>query len=594
MAKAEEPEKVGLSLLSDAPFPHAGEWPDLPLTFADKGESFSFPVAEGLPYRIEGIVTTDVPLSGVVSCESGEIYYGKTTVLSVPATGGVAKHVALFFRAATGAISASVQFGPRGRETARLGSPRVRQATEAEYAAAYAAWRSQFPARDLSPRPGDGAQLSGFLSKLTDPVAPRQPLRVIGIGSSYTNMLGNGERLIQWIREHFPQAPPILYEKHVGSAVEFDFTRGWMRQHVLGRQPDLVILYSGGKAADLEKLLADFRSHSSADIIVASLHLREQDREITEATIDPPEWRAIREVARKYRCEWVDNRIEWAAYLREHRRDIPWLLKDAVHQSDHGALVINENICRHLVANPAPGASAEATPRSAAERLLRPGHEADGESVSGSLDGGGKVTVRFRGSRIDLVGRRSQAGGVLEPGAIQIDGVALDEVPAFVTTVIVPGAGNHRPERGSAADRSPHLVRLGEPAWLVPQRWTIRMHGDAGAYELIGSITGHDGYGHNGGDFTGRSGQITVPSELWRRRLEADGETYSNRDGDTFTWEVRRAVADRVDFAEGPEGEVFILPLADQLPRGVHTLEMGPLRGDGGEIIGFRVHEPPF
>ncbi|MCB1078138.1 MAG: SGNH/GDSL hydrolase family protein, partial [Verrucomicrobiae bacterium] len=400
-----------------------------------------------------------------------------------------------------------------------------------------------------------------------------------------TNMLGNGERLIQWIRERFPDAPPIAYEKHVGSAVEYDFTRGWMRQHVLGKQPDLVILYSGGKAADLEKLLADFRAHSTADVIVASLHLREQDKEITDATVNLPEWDAIRDVALKYGCEWVDSRREWAAYLQAQGKPIDWLLKDAVHQNDHGALVINENICRHLV----PGGAKP----SSTERLLEPGKSADSESVSGRLGAGETMTVNFRGNRIDVVARRIKGGGKLVAGAMILDGRPLDEVAAFLTTVILPGKDNHKPERGSAADHSPHQIILANPATILPQRWTIRMYGDAGAYQLIGSVTGPDGYGHNGMDFTGNSGQITVPTDLWRRRLEADGETYSNRDGDTFSWEVYRATASEVDFG-GDDGEVYTEVLADQLKNGWHTLELGPLTAGAGEIIGFRVHEPAF
>ncbi len=83
-----------------------------------------------------------------------------------------------------------------------------------------------------------------------------------------------------------------------------------------------------------------------------------------------------------------------------------------------------------------------------------------------------------------------------------------------------------------------------------------------------------------------------MPGELWRRRLEADGETYTNRDGDTFTWEVFRATAPEVDFS-GREGEVFSVTLADQLPNGWHDLEV-PVAGFEDAILSFRVCEPPL
>lgn len=574
MARAEEPEKTGLTRLGDSPFPRPEGLPDdLPVTATGP---LSFSVAGlrgGVPYVVSCRLKTSAAAAGSAQCVTDEIYYGKGAVLFLPDTARQWRHAALFFRSAPGTTAAELLLGVRRAgvrdERVAVEGLQVREATEAEYAAAYAEWRAQFPVRDLSPRPGDGRNLATFLAKLESPLVPGEPLRVIGIGSSYTNMLGNGERLIQWIREKFPQAPPILYEKHVGSAVEYDFTRGWMRQHVLGRRPDLVILYSGGKAADLEKMLGDFRAHSSADVIVASLHLRERDGTITDATVNEPEWDAIRDVALKHGCEWVDSRREWAAYLQEHRKPIEWLLKDAVHQNDHGALVINENICRHLV----PGAGGDSL-----NETFFPIEK-------------GRDRFEFTGNRIDLIGRRGPGGGTLAAASIRIDGIPLDELPVFVTTVIVPGAKNYRPERGSAADRAPHQVVLGDPAKVVPQRWTIRSFGDAGAYELIGSITGHDGYGHNGDTFTGRSGQITVPGELWRRRLEADGVTYSNRDGDTFTWEVRRATAAGVIDFSGDRREPFSATLADQLENGPHRLEW--TSGEGIEITGFRVHRPP-
>lgn len=622
MQKAEEPQEVGLTSLGDAPFPAPSmgfayienfekRWENsdalkmarferIESDDAPEGEAYLIrqkgsvpvmelnqPAREATPYLVSAWLRTTAAGTGSASSDTTEILYGKHTPLEIPDTGGKWRRVGFYFRSAVGAtaVKVSLRFGADD-ESLALDDVRFREATEAEFSKAYGGWRSQYPERDLSPRPDDGKHLALFVSKLTRPAHPELPLKVMGIGSSYTNMLGNGERLVQWVREHFPAAPPIHYQKHVGSAVEFDFTRGWMRQHVLGERPDLVILYSGGKPEDLEKLLADFRANSSADVIVASLHLRERDVEITEATINAPEWDQIRDVARKYGCEWVDSRREWGAYLRQHEQPIEWLLKDAVHQNDHGALVINENICRHVAPHPAPAYRPESRER---WLDLSPATGAEAEGVIGAESG--EIRLRFRGNRIDLIGRKSPDGGALGVGEpLTLDGVPLDELPVFQTTLIMPGVKNARPERGSPADRSPHQVILGDPGKIIPQSWTIRMYGDAGAYELIGSVTGHDGYGHNGDDFTGDSGQITVPSALWRRRLEADGETYSNRDGDTFSWEVTRATRSEIDF-RGEAGEVFAVTLADQLAVGWHELVI-PTNGNAGEILGFRVCEP--
>lgn len=650
MARAEEPEEVGLTSLGEAYFPNPEDFAFVPISNAgfeaplqsnlalqwggfEREESggapegkvalvqqgdataslvLNLPVTEVTPYLFTAWIRTQASSSGMVVVESAEISFGKHTPLAIPNTEGEWRRVGFFFRTAPGATSARVRLRFPGESRARVDHLRFRQAGEVEFTRAWRGWRHGYPERDLSGRAGDGERLTNFLAKLESPLLPGEPLRVIGIGSSYTNMLGNGERLVQWVREHFPEAPPIHYQMHVGSAVEFDFTRGWMRQHVIGRRPDLVILYSGGKAQDLEKLLADFRAHSTADVIVASLHLRERDGSVSEAIVNAPEWEAIREVAIRYGCEWVENRREWAAYLREHEQPIEWLLKDAVHQNDHGALVINENIVRHF--QPTGGSTAD---RQGRERFLVFGDEfGDGdegiiigagvEIAKGSgmtehplvIGGeeGGSIKVHFRGNRIDLVGRRTPGGGTLGGGdhPVRLDGRPLDEFPAFVTTLIVPGETNHRPERGLAADRAPHQVELGDPASLVPQTWTIRMTSDTGDYELVGSVTGPDGSANNGEDFTSDSGQVTVPTALWRRRLEKDG-THSNRTGDTFTWEVRRATTPEWSFRGEVAGETFRVTLADQLENGWHQLELqGQNAGGACEIVGFVIHEPPL
>jgi len=528
--------------------------------------SASLPASSWRPHLLSLWLKSEAPVSGRVSCETHAVYYGRHTPVELPSTGGKWKRVGVYFRTAPGTTEVGIQMRGGKAIAVAIDDVDFREATEDEFTKAWSGWRSRYPARDLSARPDDGKNLSLFLKKLMQPDPPRErALKVMGIGSSYTNMLGNGERLIQWVREKFPDAPPIVYKKHVGSAVNYDFTRGWMRQMVLAERPDLVILYSGGTAEDLEKLLRDFRAHSTADVIVASMHVRERAGELSDKTINDPTYDEIAKVAKKYGCEWVDSRREWGAYVREHGEGLSWLLRDAVHQSDHGALVINENIVRHIQPNESPGYAAETR-----ERFVK----YDGSATE----------VKFTGNRIDVIAKCSKDGGTL---GFSIDGVAGAELAVFSTTLIRPAAGNHKPKRGSAADRSPHMVRLGAAESIVPQSWEIRMTSDVGDYMLIGSVTGEDGSGNNGSDFTSDSGQITVPTELWRRRLESDG-THSNKTGDVFTWKVKRAALGEIDFS-GRAGTEVQRVLADQLTNGEHVLRLDAAHGN---IIGFRIFQP--
>ncbi len=604
MRKAEEPSEIGMTSVGESYFPEPEGVKVVPIENGDfEGEfknsealringgsvviakdspqgtahfatqengtlifSATLPASSWRPHLFSLWLKSDAPVSGRVSCETDAVFYGRHTPIELPATGGKWQRVGVYFRTAPGTTQVGIQMRGAKAIAVAIDDMRFREATEDEFTKAWQGWRSKYPSRDLSPRPEDGKNLTLFLKKLNQPDPPRaRPLKVMGIGSSYTNMLGNGERLVQWVREKYPNAPPIVYKKHVGSAVNFDFTRGWMRQMVLAERPDLVILYSGGTAPDLEKLLRDFRAHSTADVIVASLHVRERAGELSDSTINDPVYDELAEVAKKYGCEWVDSRREWGAYVREHGEGLTWLLRDAVHQSDHGALVINENIVRHIQPNASPGYAAD-------ERE----HFVKYDGLATELE--------FVGNRIDVVGQRSPDGGGL---GFSIDGVAGADLPVFTTTLIQPAAGNHKPERGSAADRSPHMIRLGSVENVVPQSWQIRMTSDAGDYLLIGSETGKDGRGNNAEDFTSDSGQIIVPTELWRRRLESDG-THSNKTGDVFSWTVNRASADPVDFS-GREGVEFQLPLADLLANGEHVLKLDTAHKG---IIGFRIFQP--
>ncbi|MEM8953428.1 MAG: hypothetical protein AAGD22_04675 [Verrucomicrobiota bacterium] len=577
MERAEQPEETGIVRVeaTGVDFSGDGEVVKRFVSEAVDVESFS-------PYAVSCYWRSTAAVRGSFTCESEEVRSGKVTPLWFPLTEeGEWVRVTFFVRTCAGATSATVRVGVPAGVEGEMAEFAVRAVSEEAYGLAWEEWRGRYPVRDLRARPGDGANLALFVEKLRNKAGSREPLLVYGIGSSYTNMLGNGERLVQWVREHFPNAPPVIYKKHVGSAVNYDFTRGWMRQLVLGERPDLVILYSGGEAEDLEKLMADFRPHSTADVMVASLHLRERDGALTEDAVNAPEWDAVRDVALRYGCEWVDNRREWAAYLEDHGKPIEWLLKDAVHQTDHGALVINENIVRHVRGNDEPGY--EAAER---ERFLAfdatPAR--DGEGIEKGERG--EVRVHFRGNRLDLVGRSGPGGGLM---TVEVDGAPGGEADVFLTTLIVPGPKNHRPERGSTADRAPHLALVGEN--VVPQQWTIRMTSDVGDYELEGSMTGLDGKGNNGEDFVSDSGQVKIPAALWRRRTEPDG-THTNRKGDTFSWEVFRSAMGEISF-EGSEGDLVGEVIVENLENGWHEVVLRPSeRGGAPEIVGFRVYEP--
>lgn len=467
----------------------------------------------------------------------------------------------------------------------------------------YDQWRTQWPARDLTPRPDDGKRLALTIRKFEHAPTPERPLLIWAIGSSYTNMLGMGEIPIELIRRRFPDAPEIVYKKHVGASVSYQYLLGWARHIVIPEQPDVVLIYTIGKAEDLDRLLSELRRGCTADIIVPSIHWRMRDIPLwdkSENAVDQ-DVAAVRAVCEKHGVEFVENRREWAEHLKTHGLKIEIdaennLLKDAVHQSDYGKLIINENIARHF-AHP----DQFAYDPDQRERRLHPAdwHSVrDGESIE--YDDGWKVRegqlvstrqgaslkVHFQGNRIDVIGTRSANGGEID---VQIDGQPADQVDAFFMNFIQVGKDNVRPERGLVTDRAPHGVTLG--ANVVPQTWTITMLDDDGNYELVGSVTGPDGRANNIDTFTSASGQITVPAELWRYNRDRQGQVF-NKQGDTFSWDVYRTGVGAVDF-RGEDGELFSTPLIRNLSNAPHTLEL-TARDRAIRIDAFDIFEPPL
>lgn len=416
--------------------------------------------------------------------------------------------------------------------------------------------------------PTDGQHLALTWQKLERGIDPERPFLIWALGSSYTNMLGSGEAWKEEIPKRFPKAPPIRYEKMVGNSCPWQYLRGWARHLVLPDQPDLVLIYTIGDPVDLEKLIVELRTHTTADIIVPSIHWRERDQSLwgkSENAADQDVGR-VREICRKHDVEFVESRRDWAAWLAANKLPIPALLKDAVHQSDYGARIINANILAHL----RRPAQFSYQPESR-ERRVQP-VKAD--------DGSFKVT--FTGNRIDLIGRRSPVGGTFR---VRIDGKPAGEIEAFLTSYVQPNVKNAKEGKGAnPRDQSPHGIALGTR--VVPQNWTLVMTSDAGDFELIGSVTGADGKGNAFKPFTSASGQIVIEPELWRR---AD----RNRTGDRFTFAVRRAVLDEISFA-GAAGERFTTRLAQALANREHTLELIPMGTAEASIEAFEVFEPPM
>ena len=437
-----------------------------------------------------------------------------------------------------------------------------------------------------APRPNDGANLALTIEKLEKGFDPERPFLIWAIGSSFTNGLGDGSTLIALLRERFPNLPKIVYKRMAGNSTPYHLCRGWARHLVIPEQPDLVLLYNFGKTHDLEELVAELRRHTTADIIMPTLHWCRPHQKVwpdPDARNSHQEPQALRAACEKHGVEFVENRRELTQYMLAHKLPIESLLGDSVHQTRYAAKMTNMNIARH-VHRPAKFAY---DPRSRERRLEAEGHEAVKAQGSWTRSGGAlradakgsSITVAFTGSRIDLIGWRAPDGGTAE---VILDGKPAAEARVFYAGYIRPNRKNAPAPPNPPRDRAPHRVTLG--THIVSQTWTLTMITDTADYQLVGSVTGPDGKGNARRPFTSMSGQIIVEPEFWR-------QPHTNRTGDTFTFEVTRCTIGHVDFKG--KAEKFRLTLAQNLTNGPHTLKLSA-QGDGPIAVdAFDVFEPP-
>ncbi|HEX3997503.1 MAG TPA: SGNH/GDSL hydrolase family protein [Pirellulales bacterium] len=478
----------------------------------------------------------------------------------------------------------------------------------AKLAAMVEAERAKWPSYDITPRADDGRNLALSVAKWEGRAGiPGAPFRVWAVGASWTGALASmSYRLEYAIRQQFPNAPPIDFKSQTGNGCPWNYARGWISQFVLADQPDLILFYTHGDLDKLDLMLTDIRRHSTADIIVPSLHLMGPD------DAEPARWvetfhaghnfeiSALRAVCKKHGVEFVENRRELAEYLTRIGKRPSALLRDVAHQNEEGLCRSWDNIVRHI----AKPAQFNYDFASRERRLLvAPPAKTATESVVlsdgwSAVDGivrtskpGERIRVDFIGNRIDVLGRAANGGGTVR---VLIDGQPADQASAFYSTYIMPHPKSFPWKIGGPGpgDVGLHAVELVKN--VVAQSWKITLTSETGDYRLEGSETGLDGEGNSTKAFTSRSGQIHIDPELWRyNRQENKGVfTYGNRAGDQYTFNVYRSAVGQVSFAATKPLPLH-QPLVENLPNGKHTLELVTQGSGDVAVESFYVFQPP-
>ncbi|WPJ96332.1 hypothetical protein SH580_01275 [Coraliomargarita algicola] len=363
--------------------------------------------------------------------------------------------------------------------------------------------------------------------------------------------------------------------------------------------PDLVVfhVYNGVESGELERIFHNIRKYTTAEILTFSHHYTRTPRDI-----EPEESQYYKYLAQKYDCEFVDVYEQWGRYLQQHNMQPGDLLGDFIHHNTKGYLLISQMIMKHFKFNSLfPAGWYDQIKTYEARRFFEEKQDeiqfsgdgwkskGHGWGVVGSQPGD-RLKLDFVGNRVDVVLPPRSNDQTFGSATVLIDGQVPTGIPSvYVATRSSKDNNNSRP----AIKR----ITLGDNA--IEEEWTFRITGvDADyknfSYEVIGSVTGHDGVGDKRSPFTSNSGRIRLaPQDL--SPFNGPRKPIDQLIGFEVKWKVLPLAVDtwQPHPTEDPAIE-NATTLVQGLPNGPHRLEI-ILNGDGiVPIKALRVYEPPL
>ncbi len=373
--------------------------------------------------------------------------------------------------------------------------------------------------------------------------------------------------------------------------------------------PDLVVfhVYSGEKNGELERIISNIRRYTTSEILVYTHHVAQYADIGTEEfrkRYDGEENSAalMRHLAQKYNCELVDVREEWKDFVSGQNIEYRDLVKDGIHLNDAGIRLMAALISRHFVFNPLfPNnwtdtirtyEAARPLDEGASDEIILSGKDwrREGATVIGTSKKQ-RLKLTFEGNRVDIITGRSDTA-TLGTARVLIDGESPSEFPklAEFTRTTTP-----------LKSWMPAIKRVGHRKKLLIEDWTLRLienNEDASefTYEVIGSKTGHDGYGSSKEVFVSKSGRVVIdPRDFMINPWTENYFKVHHEPGFEVTWGVEPLYKDTyAPSALEDDGSMEIVSVAKLLPKGTHTIEIIP-NGDGPvPIRGLRVHNPPM
>jgi hypothetical protein len=381
------------------------------------------------------------------------------------------------------------------------------------------------------------------------------------------------------IMERFPDANLIMENKAIGGfSTQYLFKT--VEMDVCSFYPDLVLLHIYGNNKDYEAVLNTIRSRTAAEVAIMTDHYIGENR-----WSDTMCYHILPSLAEKYKCDIINIRDPWKAYLKDNNLETAALLRDGTHLNDFGNFLMAE-LVKPLFCYKSSYPDDPFT----LVKIYRIGSDIN---LNGDT-----ISVHFIGNRADLI---YVATGVQGNDSMSI---ILDGKPplSFQGCYYITRPYN---EKGKAWPWDlPAMIRISHITPWVAEEWTC-VYSKAKApyldvkFSISGSVTGKDGNGSVNHDFISRSGRVIIN----KGDAENGGDWHLNRSykvlktvvksGDSFKWKTYAIGTDvfkpELSDNAGEEKEIILF---QGVPNTDHDIRIAAMGKRIPSIAMIRVYRP--
>jgi|GEM_PF-1387335 len=429
------------------------------------------------------------------------------------------------------------------------------------------------------------SELSRTMERLRGSTAQKPShLKVLFYGQSITRQPWWNE-VIKWFETTYPTVKfEFLMQASGGMAA--NKMRRASEQDVIPLQPDLIIYQNYGDYLDIDAIIRDWRTRTTAEIMLQTWHLGTENPDAF-ASIERMNYLYMPNVCERYGCYLLDVRTAWKDYVKAKNIANDALTRDGIHLNAEGITLMAKLVIDAFGNYPASGIPSD------------PMHLVETFEIGKDLPWyQGRLLADFDGTRIDIVAR-SDAKLAADLASVTIDGKKPSEFPeayAF-TRPNTNGKAIDLPEPGW-----PWVIgapmRIDRTAKLLVEYWTLSItqrNGNDFQFTVAGSLTGNDGSGSRNAKFVSPSGRVVIAPEDWH--TDGAENTGFNLTGNKVVWKAIALHTDRYPPSALP-GDATLPEPATMIIAGLsnkrHRIELKTKDGKALPLSAVRVYRPVF